>query len=201
MLIRIKRYLQGILDAGALHLVRLGVTPNLTSVFGLAASLVAAFFYLNMSYFPLLVWLGGLALFASGMFDALDGAMARLSNRSTPFGSFLDSLLDRYADAAIIFGISLGTPRDTTLLGLNILAWGFIAMFGSITVSYLRAKAESLGISLSGVGLAERPERVAILIVSSMFLRPDIGVVAVALLANVTVAERSLHVYKKLKAK
>jgi len=199
LLTRVRRYLQGVLNGAALHLVGWGISPNVTSVFAVAASVVAAVFYLNMAAFPLLIWAGGLALFSSGLFDALDGAVARLSNRSTAFGSFLDSLLDRYADAVVILGISLGTPRDVTFLGLNILTWGLIAMFGSITVSYTRAKAESLGVSLTGIGIAERPERIAILVVSSIFLRPDLGVVAVALLSNVTVAHRSIHVYRKLK--
>ena len=100
-----------------------------------------------------------LLLLASGFCDALDGTLARLYQQTTTFGGFLDSLLDRYADATILSGIILGELCN--------LFWGLTALTGSLLVSYTRARAEAAGVKMETVGIAERAERLVILATAS----------------------------------
>jgi archaetidylinositol phosphate synthase len=135
-------------------------------------------------------------LLLSGYCDILDGALARLCQKTTPFGGFLDSLLDRYADSAVYFGMVLG--------GLCTVPWGLAALIGSLLVSYSRARAEAAGIKVEGVGLAERAERLIIVAAASIaevFWEGslEVGVIMLAVLTNFTVLHRSLQVYKMLK--
>ncbi|WP_309491898.1 CDP-alcohol phosphatidyltransferase family protein [Candidatus Hecatella orcuttiae] len=180
-------------------LLKAGVGPNTMTALGFILAVSAGYFY-AFSPQPRFIWLAASLLLISGLFDALDGAAARLSGRATSFGSFLDSLLDRYSDVAVIFGITL-SYREVSVLGVSGMIWGILALTGSLLVSYTRAKGESLGISMGGVGLAERPERILIIFASSIFLRPDLGLAAVAVLSNLTVAHRSLHIYRQSKPK
>jgi archaetidylinositol phosphate synthase len=137
-------------------------------------------------------------LLLSGFCDALDGILARLYQQTTVFGGFLDSLLDRYADAIIYAGIIIGGLCDPL--------WGLIALTGSLLVSYSRARAEAAGIKMESVGLAERAERMIILIIASLvalFWQPEtaigIGIILLAILSNLTVLQRALYAYKRLK--
>jgi len=183
----------------AVGLLRLGITPNTMTVVGLVLSLAAAhFYYIAPSTTLRFYYLAAFLLGFSGLCDAVDGTMARLGNRVTSFGGYLDSVLDRYSDGVVILGITLGL-LGTSILGVDIVVWGLAAVIGSITVSYSRAKAESLGIQMEGVGFAERAERAAIIVVTSLFLRPDLGILLVAVAANLTVLQRGIHVYRKLK--
>jgi len=128
--------------------------------------------------------------------------LARLYRETTAFGGFLDSLLDRYADAAVYVGIIIGRLCDAP--------WGSIALTGSLLVSYSRARAEAAGIKMESVGFAERAERIIILAVASIaafFWQPEtasfwqpinIGII-VAILSNLTVLQRSMHAYKQLR--
>jgi archaetidylinositol phosphate synthase len=124
------------------------------------------------------------------------------------FGGFLDSLLDRYADAVIYAGVIIG--------GLCDLLWGLAALAGSLLVSYSRARAEAAGIKMESVGIAERAERMIILAVASLvaFFWPqvltvgfltvsalNIGVIILAVLSNFTVLQRAIHVFRVLKKK
>jgi archaetidylinositol phosphate synthase len=136
----------------------------------------------------------------SGFCDALDGIVARLYQQTTAFGGFLDSLLDRYADAAVYAGIIIG--------GLCDVLWGLIALAGSLLVSYSRARAEAAGVKMESVGLAERAERMIILAIASIvtlfwpsFTVMNWAVILLAVLSNLTVVQRSVHAYGKLKKK
>ncbi len=151
------------------------------------ASLLFALGYTKMA--------GGVMLFA-GLFDALDGAVARESNQISAFGAFLDSTLDRLSESAIFVGViffyaASGRPYETLLAG--------IAMTFSLMTSYTRARAEGLGLKCE-VGLLERAGRVVILSLFSLmgFLIVGIGFVAVG--ALVTTAQRILHVRRLTKA-
>ncbi len=151
------------------------------------ASLLFALGYTKMA--------GGIMLFA-GLFDALDGAVARESNQISAFGAFLDSTLDRLSESAIFVGViffyaASGRPYETLLAG--------IAMTFSLMTSYTRARAEGLGLKCE-VGLLERAGRVVILSLFSLmgFLIVGIGFVAVG--ALVTTAQRILHVRRLTKA-
>lgn len=201
MLGKLRWLFSGFFNAVALRLLNLGVSPNTITVLSLLISLIAALVYFIAIENPRLYWVAAGILLLAGLFDALDGAMARLSNNVTKFGNFLDSVLDRYSDAFIILGIAASAPAKQVLFGVNAATWALIALLGSIAVSYTRAKAESLGIQMSGIGFAERPERIVILIISSAILNPFYGLVAIAVLANFTVIQRGFHVYRRLSEK
>jgi archaetidylinositol phosphate synthase len=132
----------------------------------------------------------------SGYCDMLDGALARLHQKTTPFGGYLDSLLDRYADSAVYAGVMVG--------GMCTIQGGLLALIGSLLVSYARARAEAAGVKMESIGLAERAERLIIIAAASIaeiFLKNalEAGIILLAVLTNLTVAQRSLHAYKMLK--
>jgi archaetidylinositol phosphate synthase len=184
----------------AKSLLKAGFTPNSMTIIGFTLSVIAAFFYYTRIQFWY-IWIATAMLIGSGICDTLDGIMARLSNKVTSFGNFLDSVIDRYSDVIIICAIMLATPNNIawSFLGMGNLAWGFLALFGSLLVSYIRAKAESLGVQLASVGIAERPERMLILVITSAALWPEVGIIIIAILANLTVFQRAIYVYWKLK--
>jgi archaetidylinositol phosphate synthase len=203
MLTKLKQKVQQMLAAEARAAHRLGLTPNMITAIGLVFAFLAALAYAEWQSQPLFLLLAALLLLLSGFCDALDGAVARLYVQATVFGGFIDSLLDRYADAAVYVGIIVGFYR-----GLWDLLWGLIAIAGSLLVSYSRARAEAAGIKMESIGLAERAERILILLLASLiavFWQPatvmNIGIILLAVLSNLTVLQRSLYVYGKSKKK
>jgi archaetidylinositol phosphate synthase len=185
-------------EAKAAH--GIGLTPNMISAVGMILAFLSALAYAEWQLNSLYFLLATILLLLSGFCDALDGIVARLYENATVFGGFLDSLLDRYADAAIYVGIILG--------GLCDARWGLVAIIGSLLVSYSRARAEAAGIKMESVGLAERAERMIILAVSTivaMFWQPttvmNISIILLAILSNLTVLQRSIHVYNRSKKK
>ena len=195
MLTRLKLKVQQILTAEARAAHRIGLTPNKTSILGIAFAFLSALSYsAGASYILLAIVL----LLLSGFCDALDGILARIFHEATAFGGFLDSLLDRYADAFVYVGIIIGGLCDPF--------WGLAALIGSLLVSYARAKAEAVGLKMESVGLAERPERIIILVIASLvalFWQPrtaiGVGVILLAVLSNLTVVQRALYAYKELR--
>lgn len=192
MLTKLKAKVQSAISAQAKAANQIGLTPNTISALGIVFAFLSATAYAggnqNLS-------LAVVLLLLSGYCDMLDGALARVCQKTTPFGGFLDSLLDRYADAAIYAGIMLG--------GLCTIHWGLAAMIGSLLVSYTRARAEAAGAKMEGVGLAERAERMIIIAVASLleiFLKNalEAGVIVLAVLTNLTVLQRGIHAYKAL---
>lgn len=176
----------------------LGLTPNAISAIGFSLSLFSAIAYAFALDHPWLLLLALTFLLASGFCDTLDGIIARNYREATVFGGFFDSLLDRYADAIVYSGLIIG--------GLCNIYAGLAALFGSLLVSYSRARAEAAGIKMETIGLAERAERMLILAASSVagiFWLPALnwGIIILAILANVTVIQRSLYVFKTLKKK
>jgi CDP-diacylglycerol--glycerol-3-phosphate 3-phosphatidyltransferase len=132
----------------------------------------------------------GAAMLLGGLFDALDGAVARESNRMSSFGAFLDSTLDRLSESAVFVGLvffyaSAGRAPEALLAGL--------AMTFSLLTSYARARAEGLNIPCE-VGLLERAGRVVLLSFFSLLALPTLGLVLVAAGAAVTTAQRIFHV-------
>jgi len=175
-------------EAAMLH--KLGLTPNQVSILGIAFAVLSAVAYWQWKLNTLLLLLAPLLMLASGLLDALDGALARLYGEATKFGGFFDSLLDRYADAVILCGIILG--------GLTEVSWGLAALVGSLLVSYVRARAEAAGVKMESVGLAERAERLVLLALASFlsFVWLDAlgwGVLVLAVLTNLTVIQRVIH--------
>ncbi|MFB3888430.1 MAG: archaetidylinositol phosphate synthase [Candidatus Bathyarchaeia archaeon] len=199
MLTKLKKRVQQMLTSEARAAHKIGLTPNIVSAVGFTLAFLSAVAYAVTSLeLTLRLVLAVVLLMSSGFCDTLDGILARNYQQATTFGGFLDSLLDRYADAAAYAGIIIGGLCDPLI--------GLIALAGSVMVSYSRARAEAAGIKMESVGLAERAERMIILAGASLaaiFWLPalNVGIIVLAVLSNFTVLQRGLHVYKSLKTK
>ena len=161
------------------------VRPDTLTVIGWGLALCAAILF-GLGY----ARIAGLVMLTGGVFDALDGAVARETNRMSSFGAFLDSTLDRLSEAAVFVGLIFfyaGANRPSEAL------LAAVAMTFSILTSYTRARAEGLNINCE-VGLLERAGRVLILSVCSIAGLPTVGLGLVAVGALVTTAQRILHV-------
>jgi archaetidylinositol phosphate synthase len=168
---------------------RANINPNILTFI---SPIIAGIAAISFAYENLL--LGGVFILVSGIFDVLDGAIARYHNRTSDFGAFLDSTMDRVSDAIIIIGIVVG-GYTTWLVGL-------LAIHSAMMVSYVRAKAESKGIDCS-VGIAERATRLIILVAGSFitfFLNNSLymnwTVLILVILSYITVVQRIYHVWK-----
>jgi len=184
----------------------IGLTPNHVSVLGLLSALFSAYLYWSSQFEVALLTVAALFLLISGFLDALDGVLARLYGEVTVFGGFLDSLLDRYADAFVFLGIILGwlitNPNPVWMF------WGLAALVGSLLVSYSRARAEAAGIKMESVGIAERAERIIILVVASLLSTVPgwadalrWSMLLLAILTNLTVLQRVIYFKKASKKK
>ena len=163
---------------------RRAVSPNVLTVFGLFFSLAAA--ALAATRLPL--FLAGFLLAISGFLDLLDGAVARNAKMITPFGGFLDSVLDRYSDLLIMLGIAIHFLREETPDPVFAMI-AFFAAIGTAIGPYARARAEAASISCKS-GLLERSERIILLLAGLFFniLRPVVVVLAV--FTHLTVIQR-----------
>lgn len=193
-------------------MVKVGITPNFITTTGFVLNVAAAILMVyggmsapgNLDY---LGWGGGIILFA-GLFDMMDGRVARVGNMSSVFGALYDSVLDRYSELVTLVGISYWMILSGYVWGSIIT---LIALIGSIMVSYVRARAEGLDIECK-VGLMQRPERVVLTALGAIFcgvfadcqsfdpvliLIVALGLIAV--LANLTAVWRILHCYSELK--
>lgn len=165
---------------------RIRINPNLITISGFAITLTAAF------VIPRNLRFGGLLILAGGLFDALDGIVARTNGRTTKFGAFLDSLLDRLSDALIFISLAwhlyIRGDRTSALLSLG-------AMVGAFLVSYARARAEGLGIN-NQAALLERPERIMLIILGTLtgWLNPALWLMVI--LTYFTVFQRTYKVWK-----
>lgn len=150
-----------VIDPFVKLLIKLGLTPNAVTSIGFVLNVgVAAIFIVgsehgNRGDFSYIGWAGGLILFA-GLFDMLDGQVARLGNMKSVFGALYDSVLDRYSELIMFLGICYYLVAHHYFLSS---IFAFIALIGSMMVSYVRARAEGLGVECKG-GLMQRPERV-----------------------------------------
>jgi len=166
------------------------IHPNVLTFIGLVINVVAAWM-LAMGQFR---W-GGAVIIGAGLFDMVDGRVARETNRVTRFGGFFDSVLDRYSDLGLLVGMlvwygSINRPFYVVLTAL--------AMTGCVMVSYTRARAEN-SIPTCKVGFMERPERVVLMIIGALFdkMAPVLWVIAV--LANWTVVHRMVFTWQEAK--
>ena len=194
-------------------LIKLHITPNMITTLGFIGNIVAtaSFIYAALSFqagnqttaLAHVAWGGATILFA-GLFDMIDGRLARLGNMSTTFGAMWDSVLDRYSELISLFGVVL-------IFLLNGDFWlgvvSFTAMIGSIMVSYVRARAEGLNIECK-VGIMQRPERVVVLALTAIItgITSNLqwlagGMILIAILANITAFWRIAHCYKALQDK
>jgi phosphatidylglycerophosphate synthase len=170
-----------------------GITPNFITILGLAVSIAACAAY---TYRHVLI--GALFILTSGLLDILDGAVARLLRDVTYFGATLDAVVDRYTECFYIIGIALGGFVDWAVATL--------ALFSMIMSSYTRARAESSGgMKNCDVGIAERQDKIVILVAGSLLsLYVDkaflIAVLALAVLGQITVGQRLYYTYRYTKA-
>jgi len=179
-------------------LARTRITPNTLTAAGVTLCLTAAVIVGFESRNEILFyWLGAIVFLVGSLLDILDGALARAGGRSTPFGAFLDSTTDRVGEAAMLAAIGLGFARSGNDVAV---LFTIAAVAGSILVSYVRAKAEALGLR-GDVGLGSRAERVVV-ITAGLVFAPWGGLQwAIYLLAAtswITVGQRILHVRKQL---
>lgn len=191
MLNRIKEKLREPLDRSARILHQAGLTPAATTLLGLISALVSGLAYYRTREIPELIYLALAFLVLSGFLDAVDGAMARLYSQVTCFGGVLDSVSDRIEEILVIGGIVAG--------GLAAVPIGLSALAGSLMVSYVRARAETEGAEMSGVGFAERPERLIILAGATALQQIEWGILIIAIISWITVAQRMVHVHRQLK--
>jgi len=198
MLTKLKQQIQSLLVSEASFAHKIGLTPNAVSGLGIVLALFSAVAYWRASINTHILVLAILLLLFSGFCDALDGALARLYKQTTVFGGFLDSLLDRYADAAVLVGIISGGFAD--------FSWGIFAIVGTLIVSYVRARAEAAGVKMESIGIAERAERMLILLMASLVALVWSkalwwSVVLLAFLTNLTVLQRLIYFHRAVEKK
>jgi phosphatidylinositol phosphate synthase len=183
-----------------LGLARTRVTPNALTTAGVAlcaAAAVLVFFESRNDY--VFFWLGALVFVVGSILDILDGALARVGGKQTPFGAFLDSTTDRVGEGLVLGAIALVFARHHHTVAL---AFAIAAVAGSFLVSYTRARAEALGLR-GDVGIGSRAERVVV-ITAGLVLAPfshwllEASIYLLAATAWVTVVQRILHVRKQL---
>lgn len=184
----LRKTFKGVLNTVAGFLLKIGLTPNAVTLFGVVLSTGVAVL-LAMGY---ITW-GGLLIVLSAPMDALDGSMARLKGISSPFGAFLDSVTDRYSEMIILFGLLVYYLQLHQTLACILV---FLSAVGSVMVSYTRARAEALGYS-GNTGLLSRVVRVLILVPCLIFNIPMIALWILAVLGNVTAIQRILFVRKQ----
>ena len=188
---------QSLLNAIARGLGALGLTPNMLTLIGFFA-MCAVGVVLAFGNFVL----GGALIIVAGIFDALDGTLARLTNRVTKFGAFLDSTTDRFAEGALYLGIMYWYLQQPGMVFVAYLV--FLTLLGSLMVSYARARAEGIGVEMKK-GLMTRFERIALLIIGLLLTAafgdaPVLIVLGIlAVFTNVTAVQRMWLVYRATK--
>jgi len=184
---------KGIVEPIAGFLNHIGLLPNVATLLGLFGTTIGAYFLANGQ-----ITVGGLIILIAAPFDAIDGTMARLRGESSNFGAFVDSVTDRYAELVIFGGLLIYYLQQQNWLGAGLC---YLAAAGSMLVSYIRARGQSIGFETK-VGILTRVERFLILIPCLIFNLPIIAVGSIAFLANLTAFHRILDVrrqaYEKL---
>ncbi len=172
------------------------ISPNYLTFIGLVINVVAALFFGFASADnnqPRLFFYAGLVIIGAGIFDMVDGRVARATNQVTLFGAFFDSVIDRYSDVALFFGLLVYYARANRFFYVVLVAF---VMVSSVMVSYARARAESL-IPLCKVGFMERPERIVLVIIGALFNRMAPVLWVIAVLSLFTVIHRIRYTYEQ----
>ncbi|MEK6222880.1 MAG: CDP-alcohol phosphatidyltransferase family protein, partial [Chloroflexota bacterium] len=162
-----------------------GITPNVLTMTGVFGSAIGAVIVGSGNFV-----LGGFIIMLMGPLDALDGAVARVRGEPEDFGAFVDSVSDRYIEILIYGGLLWYYFTQENLLAVMLI---FFAVTGSIMVSYMRARAQSLGFEAK-VGILTRVERLLVIGPSILFNYPLVGVMIVAVFSNITAFQRIFHV-------
>ena len=168
-----------------------GITPNTRTSINLALNIVAAYFIATGHFL-----LGGVLVLVAGLFDLLDGALARFTKQTTKFGAILDSVADRISEAAILCGLLIWyVPQEGTDLKIVLI---FIVLIGSFLVSYIRARAEGIGWQCQ-VGLFTRAERVIVLAIGLLINQTFIALCVLVIFVFITVVQRLVYLWKQAK--
>ena len=179
---------KGVLDPIGAFFNRLGLHPNTMTLLGLAGNAAGAVLLAQGH-----MTLGGLIILLMGPVDALDGTMARLRGEPTKFGGFVDSVTDRYSELVIFGGLMFFYVQQSDWLSLLAV---YAAASGSVLVSYIRARGQSLGMDTK-VGVLTRFERFIVLSPALIFNVPLVGIWIVAVLANITALQRIADVRRQ----
>src|SRR6266851_3209143 len=179
-----------LLDAIVRMLALTRINPNVLTLMGLVVNTYAAFLfgYATAENQRRMFFYAGLVIIGSGFFDLVDGRVARASNQVTRFGGFFDSVVDRYSDASLFFGLLVFYARGNRFF--------YVVLTALVMMSYARARAESL-IGTCRVGFMERPERLVLLIIGALFnvMAPVLWVIAV--LSTITVIHRIQYTWAR----
>jgi len=166
-----------------------GITPNALTFINLALNIIAAY-VIAVGYFLL----GGVLVLVAGLFDLLDGALARSNKRTTRFGAILDSVVDRISEAAILCGLLIWyMPQEEAGLEIVLI---FVVLIGSFLISYIRARAEGLGWQCQ-VGLFTRAERVIVLAIGLLANQIFIALCVLVVFVFITVVQRLVYLSKQ----
>jgi CDP-diacylglycerol---glycerol-3-phosphate 3-phosphatidyltransferase len=176
------------------------ISPNVLTFMGLVINVIAAFLFgyaKGEEHWRLFLY-AGLVIIGAGIFDMVDGRVARATGKVTVFGAFFDSVIDRYSDVALFFGLLVYYARANRFFYVGLVAF---VMVSSLMVSYARARAEAL-IGQCKVGFMERPERIVLVILGALFeywnaMAPALWVLA--LLSTITVIHRIAYTYQQTK--
>nr|AIE95953.1 CDP-alcohol phosphatidyltransferase (pgsA, PGS1) [uncultured marine thaumarchaeote AD1000_71_B04] len=166
-----------------------GISPNGWSCIGLVFAFASAFIYGWNVEFSLII--GGIVLLVAGFFDIVDGQVARVSQKVTKSGGFLDSVFDKIAEVAIFLGILVGGFAEPYLV--------FLAITFSLLVSYTRSRAESLGVKLQGIGIGERAERLLVIAIIGIIGFMEYAIIIVIIIAGITFIQRIVVTTKALR--
>jgi CDP-diacylglycerol---glycerol-3-phosphate 3-phosphatidyltransferase len=179
---------KGVLDPFGALLNRLGLMPNTITILGLLGNTVGAYFLAQGQ-----MTVGGMIVLLMGPVDALDGTMARLRGEAGKFGAFVDSVTDRYSELVIFGGLLYYYAHQQE-------QWAAVAVFsaaaGSVLVSYVRARGQSLGWDTK-VGILSRMERYLVLAPALILNYPLVGVWIIAVFANITAIQRIIDVRRQ----
>jgi CDP-diacylglycerol---glycerol-3-phosphate 3-phosphatidyltransferase len=191
-----------VIDPVANWLVRRGVHPNAITTFGTLCTVAGGIIYATGH-----ISTGGWFLGVTALFDVLDGTVARRSNKSSTFGAFLDSTLDRVADGAVLGGLAVFYALNPVHHNVPMMAVCLVGLIGAYMTSYIRARAEALGMDAK-VGMMQRPERIVLLSAPQAFFGLALHglvlgaiIVILTVTAWITVVQRMIFVYRQTNAR
>jgi CDP-diacylglycerol--glycerol-3-phosphate 3-phosphatidyltransferase len=170
-----------------------GITPNILTLMNLLLNIAAAYVIATGHFLS-----GGLLILGSGLFDLLDGALARFTKKTTKFGAVLESMVDRISEAATLCGLVVWyLPQEGATLEIVLI---LSVLIGSFLVSYIRARAEGLGWQCQ-VGLFTRAERVIVLAIGLLANQVFIALCILAVFVSITVAQRLIYLWQQERTK
>ena len=177
----IRKQTANVFQSVAQVVVRAGISANAVTLTGLALTMIAGYLIAIGQHLA-----AGAMLCLGGLLDGLDGSVARISGEQSPFGAFLDSIIDRFSESAAFFGALFYFLSVESRLGIVVT---FLAIVGSLLVSYARARAEGLGLTMRE-GVLTRLERVAVLVIGLLLGYLMVAISIIALLSICTVFQR-----------